>query len=576
MKPRIPATGIATRIAVRWRRQLLVVLLGLLYLVLVLGAANPIARTLFVVHLGLFMIWQPFVRTDQRIELPILAMIFALIAVVAVGLNGWLLLIWIAMLAGVVGGKVFLFESRWSKFFYLLALLWLIAVMMLLTMPAAVPQIINTENTVIAIGRFMAPLVLVLMLLLPPEKEVDSQPEVVDFVYSVILVLLLAVLALGSLALMLIGGQRYVDAVLETLFAIALALLILGWVWNPHLGMAGVGTVFSRYLMSVGMPVEQWLHTLADMAQRQADPDEFVAESARDMVQRLPWVTGVEWQADGISGRCGVLQGTRSKFTFAPLVVSIYTRYPLSPSLTWHFSLLAQLLAEFRADKLRAKELKRLSYIEAVHETGARLTHDVKNLLQSLRTLCTAAQGEDAEAGISPRFAALLRKQLPAITERLGQTLEKLQVPQIEDCEDVPVMHWWSDLCGRYHLFDIEFTVQGNPEEYTQLIPEALYTRAVENLIANALEKRAANLRLKIKVALQAVVGGVSVEVCDDGQPLAPGLVRELFRGPVPSETGLGIGLYQVERLLEPAGLELCLTINEPGRVCFRLAPKES
>jgi hypothetical protein len=50
-------------------------------------------------------------------------------------------------------------------------------------------------------------------------------------------------------------------------------------------------------------------------------------------------------------------------------------------------------------------------------------------------------------------------------------------------------------------------------------------------------------------------------------------LARDLFRGPVASETGLGIGLYQAERLLEQAGLTLSLAINEPGRVCFRLAP---
>jgi signal transduction histidine kinase len=574
MKPRIPATGFASRIAVRWRRQLLVALLGLLYLVLILGAENPVARTLFVVHLGLFMLWQPFVRTDQRIEPLILAVMFSLVAVVAVALNGWLLLIWIAMLAGVVGGKVFLFESRWSKLFYLLALLWLIAVMMMLTMPAAVPQIINTESIVIAIGRLVAPLVLMLMLMLPPEREVDSQPEVVDFIYSVILVLLLAVLALGSLALMMIGGHRYIEATLETLFGIALALLILGWVWNPHLGMAGMGTVFSRYLMSVGMPVEQWLHTLADLAERQSDPDEFVAESARDMVQRLPWVTGVEWRADGRDGSCGILQGTRSEFTFAPLVVAIYTRYPLSPSLTWHFNLLAQLLAEFRADKLRAKELKRLSYVEAVHETGARLTHDVKNLLQSLRTLCSAALGEDSEAGNSPQFAALLRKQLPAISDRLGQTLAKLQAPRIENYEFVSVGHWWSELRDRFHLLDVRFEAEGNEEEFAQLIPEALYTRAIENLIANALDKRATSRQLTIRVNLKFVAGAAYIDVCDDGQVLAHELVRDLFHGPVPSENGLGIGLYQVARVLEPAGLALNLTTNEPGRVCFRLAPK--
>jgi signal transduction histidine kinase len=572
----IPVTGFATRLAVRWRRELLVALLALLYLVVNLGPADPLARTLFVVDLGLFMLWQPFVRTDQRIALPTLALMLALVAAVAFNLNGWLLIVWIALLAGVVGGKVFVFEARWSKLFFLLALAWLVAALLLLVLPATVPQIINAESVVTAIGRAVSPVVFLVMLLLPRKAEADGQPEVVDFVYSVIVVLLLAVLALGSLAIMLLAGHRYVEALLETLFGIGVMLLILGWVWNPHLGMAGVGTVFSRYLMSVGMPVEQWLHALADLAQRQDDPDTFVTEAARDMVQRLPWVTGVEWRTDAASGSYGVIQGRCSEFTFAPLVVRIHTRYPLSPSLTWHFNLLAQLMAEFRADKIRARRLKRLSYVEAIHETGARLTHDVKNLLQSLRTLCTAAQSEGGAGGglggVSPEFTALLRRQLPAITERLGQTLDKLQVPRLENDEHMPVASWWDELLTRYALSDINFVAEGE-QAVSVTVPVALFNLAAENMIANALDKRAAAPTLQIRVTLRVAPTGVAVEVCDDGKAIAPSLAVDLFRGPVPSETGMGIGLYQTARLLEHGGFVLRLAANEPGRVCFRLAP---
>ena len=163
-----------------------------------------------------------------------------------------------------------------SKLFYLFALSWLVAVLLLLAMPTTVPSSIAAGSVVVTIGEWMAPAVLAMMLLLPERKEADDQAEVVDFVYSVIVMLLLAVLVLGSLAIMLLLGHAYIDALLEALLGIGLALLILGWVWNPHLGMAGVGTVFSRYLMSVGMPVEQWLHTLADLAQRRDDPDDFL------------------------------------------------------------------------------------------------------------------------------------------------------------------------------------------------------------------------------------------------------------------------------------------------------------
>lgn len=568
----VPVTGFATRLSLRWRRQLLVAVLALLYLVLLLGATSPVARTLFVVHLGLFLLWQPFVRTDQRVALPILAMILALVAVLAFALNGWLLAFWIALLAGVVAGKVFLFEARWSKLFFLMALFWLVAALLLLALPAAVPTSINTESLVIVIGRLLSPVVFVLMLILPQEREPEGHPEVVDFVYSVIVVLLLAVLALGSLAIMLLAGHRYVEALLEMLLMIGATLLILGWVWNPHLGMAGVGTVFSRYLMSIGMPVEQWLHALADLAQRQGDPDDFVAEACGDMVKRLPWVTGVAWLAEGCEGGSGQPRGRSSEFTFDAFTLRIYTRYPLSPSLAWHFNLLAQLIAEFRADKLRARELKRLSYIEAIHETGARLTHDVKNLLQSLRNLCTVTQGEDD--AVSPELVALLRRQLPAITARLGQTLDKLQVPRFDTDERMTVARWWDGLRFRYAPFGIRFSVAGDIPDAAS-VPAALFDHVLENLLANAIDKRAAQPVLQIEVSLQPTAG-IAVEVCDDGTAIPPGLSRELFHGPVPSETGMGVGLYQTARLLEHSGYALSLASNRPGRVCFRLAPTVS
>jgi hypothetical protein len=66
------------------------------------------------------------------------------------------------------------------------------------------------------------------------------------------------------------------------------------------------------------------------------------------------------------------------------MVLVLYTLHALSPTLIWHCNLLAQLLAQFHADKQRTLAFKQLSYMQAIHETGARLTHDVKNLLQSL------------------------------------------------------------------------------------------------------------------------------------------------------------------------------------------------
>ena len=99
--------------------------------------------------------------------------------------------------------------------------------------------------------------------------------------------------------------------------------------------------------------------------------------------------------------------------------MTLYTRHKLSPSLLWHFSLLAQLTNEYYIAKQRARELQQMSYLRAVHETGARLTHDVKNLLQSLNNLCFMAQTPDGLDGSG--LAQLMQRQLPQITQRLQQ-----------------------------------------------------------------------------------------------------------------------------------------------------------
>ena len=47
---------------------------------------------------------------------------------------------------------------------------------------------------------------------------------------------------------------------------------------------------------------------------------------------------------------------------------------------------------------------------------------------------------------------------------------------------------------------------------------------------------------------------------------------RELLHGPVPSDGGLGIGLYQVARHAQACGFSLALAHNAEGRVSFVLS----
>jgi len=550
------------------RRWLLLALLLSLYLVLWQEPATLLGRTLFVVHLGLFILWQPFVHSGQRLSVSWLLGLTGLVLLVGVFLQGWVIALWIMMLASIVGGKVLLFGARAPRIFYLMALAFLVMALLLLAAPLAIP-IAKPPEAVLSLGYLGLPLVLVMMALLPQGREIDNTREVVDFVYSLFVFLMLAVLMLGTLAAMLLVGSSYVEALLQALFVSAVMLLLFGLVWNPHSGFAGLGGLLLRYVMSVGLPIEQWLQALANLAQREEDPRAFLEQACAEIGQRLPWVRGGEWIAGRSSGVFGASAGRRWEFSHDGLVLVFYTLDTLSPTLIWHCNLLAQLLAQFHGDKQRALALKQLSYIQAVHETGARLTHDVKNLLQSLNALCSA--GIEPGADSSLEYQSLLRRQLPVISGRLAETLAKLNAPQsIASVRWMPAAEWWQELCQRMAALDW-ITFKGEIPIAGEL-PAEVFSGVADNLIRNATEKHLHEPVLRLQLELVRNDAGFELIVCDNGSAMAEAIASNLFVGPVSSESGYGIGLYHAARYARAAGYQLELTLNRAGRVCFRLA----
>jgi signal transduction histidine kinase len=344
----------------------------------------------------------------------------------------------------------------------------------------------------------------------------------------------------------------------------AAMLLLIGWAWNPRPGFSGVGVFFSRYLLTIGLPFEKWLHRLTAYSGSESDPERFLGKALKDMLE-LPWVDGGVWVAGERTGSFGELSRFTQDFPEEPLKLTLHTRHKLSPALVWHFHLLAQLTNEYYVAKLRARELQQISYLRAVHETGARLTHDVKNLLQSLNNLCYLAQTMDGKD--SARVSQLLQRQLPQVTQRLSQTLEKLQAPQNEAGSLVEADSWWAMVQQRYENDAIDFAmVVFEPEAK---MPGALFDSAVDNLLQNALDKRQNETGLRITVSLSSDAALLSV--CDSGSPLSGNVLADLLLAPVASENGLGIGLYNSARQAVGLGYELRLSNNVAGNVCFEL-----
>lgn len=565
--PVLPAISFADR-----RRWIFLGFLVALHLVFLQGPMAPLGKVLFLSHIGLGLLWQPFVQPRRRLGLGGTITVLICAGLTAWFLNWGLLAIWTMLLAGVVGGKVFLFPDRGERLFYLLTLGYLATAVLALILPQALVATGLTEPLLANLVRYLAPAVFLVMALLPVGKEAQQRTEVVDFIYGMFVFLLLGVIVLGSISFSFLFKADYLEALMVTLALVAGLLLLLGWIWNPHAGFAGLGSAVAQHVMSLGLPIEEWLDSLAELAEREADPERFLALACAALPQRMPGVVGGDWQGSGGPQTFADQQGHRVGFRHGRLTLGLVSRVKPSPSLLWHYDLAARLLAEFHLGIWRAQELQRLSYVEAIHETGARVTHDVKNLLQSLDTLCAAAQQEN-EA--SPRFIGLMRRQLPEISSRLRQTLTKLAAPAgLNQGSPLAALSWFASLQSRYANPRTIFSVL---DDMTILsVPDApLFSSVAENLLQNLARKQDAHPATTAKVRLGAAPGGPWFDVTDDGPAVPDEVSAALFERPVSSHHGLGIGLYQCARLARQAGYRLVLAENRDGCVRFRLGPAD-
>src|SRR4030095_11290626 len=120
----------------------------------------------------------------------------------------------------------------------------------------------------------------------------------------VILFLLVVALVLGSFVVKQVSQSDYPLALAQTLFAIAVLLVTLSWLWSPRSSFVGIGHLLSRYLMSLGLPFERWVQRLADFADKESDPQRFLAQALQHVLE-LPWVSGVKWETRLSQGEFG-------------------------------------------------------------------------------------------------------------------------------------------------------------------------------------------------------------------------------------------------------------------------------
>src|SRR5512137_2949269 len=106
-----------------------------LHLALLLGSQSTLMRPLLLMHLGMFLLWQPLWRGESKLRLSNAIFIIAISLIALFWLNWWLLAFWVSGLFALVGGRVFAFHARWQRRYYLIMMAYLLAILLLEVAP---------------------------------------------------------------------------------------------------------------------------------------------------------------------------------------------------------------------------------------------------------------------------------------------------------------------------------------------------------------------------------------------------------------------------------------------------------
>lgn len=559
------SAAVAQRVGLqRYGNRILALMLLLLHAAFVWGRGEPWGQAMVLAHYGIFLLWQPFFSGQQHLPWPRALGVLLVGAALAVLDSVWAAALWAVLLAGLLGGVTVSLKSVQERMGLWLAVLYLLLLLFLWLLPQGFGLPVRQDPVMILLRDML--LALPALMILFPSASLQRQSGIVDLLYTLLFVLVIGVLALGSFAAMQLTRTDYVHGVLISMTTVTLSLLIIGWLWQPRGEASGLRNLFSRYVLSLGLPLEEWLKQLSDSADREPDPEIFLREAMAGFTH-LPWSTGVTWSTAQTHGELGTQSRHTIAFSHQGVEVRFFTDAPVNPAFALHLRLLTEVIGYFHAAKTRERMMQANAYTQAIYETGSRLTHDVKNLLQSLKTLCSAAEHSRPDQAMS--LQSLMQRQLPQMAKRLEITLDKLKSPTTAaDRKEIMAREWWRILNNRYGRDAVNF--QADDVNSSAWLPQELFDSVADNLVQNALRKRQREPELHIRVDLHTSPV-IRLTVCDTGGMATEEVTEKLFHAPVSTYDGLGIGLYQAAKQAAELGYRLSLRENREGYVCFEL-----
>ena len=510
---------------------------------------------------GLFLLWQPLWSKDIRVnKLPVtVATAFSLLITFFFPKES--LVFFGLLFSGLIGSR--LLNQSSFRSFDLLSLLIVILEMSVGVVPSAFPEI----NLPRMFGDYMQAIILAPVLLfffLPNRGQQKQERSQVDLMHGLLAATLIFIVLLGGIVINLLYGVEYIDGLLLTVFIVSTLTLGISWFWNPGVGYSGVGVLWNRYAMTIGGPFEVWISTLTSLIEEPyLTPVQYLEAACEHLVEN-DWLNGIQWNIDSTKIFVGEKLGPDLEYTLGKNVsVNLYYKSNPGSALEQHTVLLIRMAYQFFLAKLNQEKVRVQEHFATIHHTGARLTHDVKNILQSIKTsLAILEDKTDSET-----YQDLLQSNLTQIGVRLENTLNKLKTPLLDPKFQLTNCDEWMDKLESQYQSNTRLVFNRDIESEISM-PADLFDSVVDNLISNALRKKSAS---RVDVRLLASKELILLSVCDNGDAIAQSIEADLFNQPLSSGSGMGIGLYQSSIMASTYNFELELSQNEKGRVCFNL-----
>ena len=534
----------------------------LLYHVLIWAVDDPLLKfALTFILYGLFLLWQPLWSKEARINKTQVGLVTVVFVLLAYRFPNESLVFFGLILSGLIGSR--LLGQTSFRSFDLLALLILTLEMAVGLIPTTFAQI-ELPTLFVKIMQTLILVPVLLFYLAPNPDRQKSGRSQVDLMHGLLAATLLGVVLLGGIVINLLYGVDYIDGLLLTVFIVATLTMGISWFWNPGVGHSGIGVLWNRYAMTIGGPFETWINTLTTLIEeRYLTPNEFLEAACQQLVEN-DWLNAIQWNFKNFKIKAGNKTGPRLDHRLdGKTAVVLYFKADPGAALELHTILLIRMAYQFYLAKVNQEKMRAQEHFETIHHTGARLTHDIKNILQSIKTSIEILDMDED----TTQSQILLQSNLNQISARLESTLDKLRAPKLNTRVNLVDCHKWIKNIGKQHNANQRLQFHSDIENNITL-PVDLFDSVADNLINNALKKPGAT---QIDVRLLSSKDIVVLSVCDNGAEIEPEIENSLFARPVSSGSGMGIGLYQSAIMAHAFGYELELSQNEESRVCFNL-----